>query len=199
MIGSVSSRFTDLVTIGQRLEEGIKRGKVSVAGEPSGGAKKSFGNFHKKKDGETNAVRIERGGPRRRPQYYDQPQVDAVTPAVKAQPIQIPQHQAGGQNQNRNARSRTQFDPIPMTYTALYPHLVELGLITTRPLTPPDPLPAGFRSDLHCEFHPGAAGHDLERCYPLKATVQELIRSKEINFGDPPPNVINNPLPGKSG
>src|ERR1051325_11175622 len=94
MIGSVSSRFKDLVTIGQRLEEGIKRGKVFVAGESSSGAKKSFGNFHKKKDGETNVVSIERRRPRRRPQYYDQPQVDAITPAVKVQPIQIPQRQA---------------------------------------------------------------------------------------------------------
>ena len=173
--------------------------KVSVAGEPSGGAKRSFGNFQKKKEVEANVVSIERRKPLRRPQYYDQPQVDAITPAVKAQQIQIPQRQVGGQNQNRNARSRGQFDPIPITYTELYPHLVELGLITTRPLTPPDPLPVGFRSDLHCEFHQGATGHDLERCFALKARVQELVRSKEINFGDPPPNVINNPLPGKSG
>ena len=66
-------------------------------------------------------------------------------------------------------------------------------------MTPPDPLPVGFRTDLHCEFHQGAAGHDLEHCYALKARVQELVRGQEINFGDPPPNVINNPLPGKSG
>ena len=173
--------------------------KVSITGESSTGAKKSFRNFQKKKEVEANVVSIERRRPRRRPQYYDQPQVDVVTPTVKAQPIQIPQRQAVEQNQNRNARNRPQFDPIPMTYTALYPHLVELGLITTRPLIPPNPLPTGVRTDLHCEFHQGAAGHDLENCYPLKARVRELVRSKEINFRDPPPNVINNPLPGKSG
>ena len=88
---------------------------------------------------------------------------------------------------------------ISMTYTALYPYLVQLGLITTRPLTPPDLLPAGFRSDLHCEFHQGAAGHVLERCYALEARVQELVRGQEINFGDSPPNVINNLFPGQSG
>ena len=48
MIGSVSSGFADLVTIGERLEEGIKKGKITVA-ETSNGAKTSYGNFQKKK------------------------------------------------------------------------------------------------------------------------------------------------------
>ncbi|XP_058729685.1 uncharacterized protein LOC131601811 [Vicia villosa] len=178
MIGSVSSNFTDLVTIGQRLEEGIKKGKVSVVVDSS---KKPFGGFQKKKEGETSAV--ER--PRQRAQHYDQPQVAAV---------QIPRQNAG-QNQNRVARPKTEFDPIPMTYTELYPHLVQLGLITTRSFTPRDPPPAGFRADLHCEFHQGAAGHDLEHCYALKARVQDLVRGKVIDFKAITPNVLNNPFP----
>ena len=73
MIGSVSSSFTGLVTIGQRLEEGIKNGKVSKAAESCNGAKKYLGKFQKKKE-------VERG----RPQYIDQPPVADVTPAVNA-------------------------------------------------------------------------------------------------------------------
>ena len=68
MIGSVSSSFTDLVTIGQRLEEGIKNGKVSKAAESSNGAKKYLGNFQKKKEVEANAVSTERRGPLHMPQ-----------------------------------------------------------------------------------------------------------------------------------
>ncbi|XP_058776989.1 uncharacterized protein LOC131651341 [Vicia villosa] len=176
MIGSVSSNFTDLVTIGQRLEEGIRKGKVSVAADSS---RKPFGGFQKKKEGETSA--IER--PRKRAQHYGQPQVADV---------QAPHQNTG---QNHAARNRTQFDPIPMTYTELYPHLVQLGLITTRSFTPPNPLPANFRSDLHCEFHQGAAGHDLEHCYALKIRVQELVRGKVIDFTARTPNVVNNPFP----
>ncbi|XP_058761261.1 uncharacterized protein LOC131634621 [Vicia villosa] len=160
------------------LEEGIKKGKVSVVVDSS---KKPFGGFQKKKEGETSAV--ER--PRQRAQHYDQPQVAAV---------QIPRQNAG-QNQNRVARPKTEFDPIPMTYTELYPHLVQLGLITTRSFTPRDPPPAGFRADLHCEFHQGAAGHDLEHCYALKARVQDLVRGKVIDFKAITPNVLNNPFP----
>ena len=87
MIGSVSSIFTDLVTIGQRLEEGIENGKVSKVVESSNGAKKHLRNFQKKKDVEANVVSAERRGPLRRPQYTDESQVAAVTHAVNAQPV----------------------------------------------------------------------------------------------------------------
>ena len=152
--------------------------------------KKSFGNFQKKKE-EVNAVSTERRRSRQKAQYYDQPFVAVVAPVIKTPSVQAPQ--AVVQNHNRN---RARFDPIPMSYTELYPAMVQRGLITTRSLTPPDPLPAGFRSDLHCEFHQGAAGHDLENCYALKTRVQELIKAKILTFKDAGANVINNPLPG---
>ena len=43
MIGSVSSGFSDLVTIGERLEDDIKNGKIVNAAESSSGARKSSG------------------------------------------------------------------------------------------------------------------------------------------------------------
>ncbi|XP_058745950.1 uncharacterized protein LOC131618811 [Vicia villosa] len=195
MIGSISSSFTDLVTIGQRLEEGIKKGKVSTVGESANGTIKSFGNFQRKKE-ETNAILNERRMPRQKAQCYDQPFVAIVAPAVNPQPVQVPQRQAVGQNQNRN---RTTYDPIPMTYTELYPLMVLKVLITTRALTPPNPLPTSFRSDLHCAFHQGGDGHDLENCYALKARVQELMRANMLTFKDVCPNVKTNPLPEQSG
>ena len=73
MIRSVSSSFTDLATIVQRLEEGIKNGKVSKVAESSNGAKKCLGNFQKKKEVEANVVSTERRGPRHRPLYTNQP------------------------------------------------------------------------------------------------------------------------------
>ena len=165
---------------------------MSKAAESSNGAKKYLGNFQKKKEVEANVVSTERRGPRRRPQYTDQLQVAAVTPAVNAQPVQVPQQQNIDQNQNRN---RAQFDPIPMIYTDLYPVLVQKGLITTRPLLPRNTPPVGFRFDLHCVFHQGVVGHDLESCYPLKNRVQELVKENILIFKVAGPNVIDNPLP----
>src|SRR4051812_7635489 len=114
MIGSVSSNFTDLVTIGQRLEEGIKNGKVTHVAESSSGSKKPYGNFQKKKENETNDVSDDRRGSRRKPQNGDQPYVAVVAPVQ----VQVPQPQAANQNHDRG---RTTYDPIPMTYTELYP------------------------------------------------------------------------------
>jgi hypothetical protein len=56
MIGSISSNFGDLVTIGERVEEGIKNGKIQGAASAQAGVKKFFGGPPKKKEGEANAV-----------------------------------------------------------------------------------------------------------------------------------------------
>ncbi|MCI41085.1 gag-protease polyprotein, partial [Trifolium medium] len=58
MIGSISSKFADLVIIGERVEEGIKSGKIQGASSAQAGAKKSFDYNPKKKEGEANAVVI---------------------------------------------------------------------------------------------------------------------------------------------
>ena len=86
-----------------------------------------------------------------------------------------------------------------MTYTELYPSMVQKSLITTRPLIPRNPPLAGFRSDLHCEFHQGAADHDLESCYALKNRVQELVKANILIFKEAGPNVINSSLLKQSG
>src|SRR3954462_14544145 len=56
MVGSVSSGFSDLVVIGERIEDGIKSGKIQGASSNSYQAKRPTPNFAKKKEGETNAV-----------------------------------------------------------------------------------------------------------------------------------------------
>ena len=58
MVGSISSGFVDLVTIGEQIEQGLKNGKiVNTVGSPNNNNAKKFpGIFQKKKEGETNAV-----------------------------------------------------------------------------------------------------------------------------------------------
>ncbi|KAI5407824.1 hypothetical protein KIW84_053890 [Lathyrus oleraceus] len=88
-----------------------------------------------------------------------------------------------------------------MSYAELYPSLIERKLITPRD---PPAIPANpqwwYKPDMHCVYHSGAPGHDVENCFPLKTKVQDLMRCGILSFEDSGPNVKKNPLPehGKS-
>ncbi|KAI5384100.1 hypothetical protein KIW84_071205 [Lathyrus oleraceus] len=88
-----------------------------------------------------------------------------------------------------------------MTYAELYPSLIERKLITPRdpPAIPTNPQ-WWYKPELHCVYHSGAPRHDVEKCYPLKTKVQDLVRKGILFFEDVGPNVKKNPLPehGKS-
>ncbi|XP_050897220.1 uncharacterized protein LOC127104046 [Lathyrus oleraceus] len=127
-----------------------------------------------------------------------------VYPQAPAAPAyQQPRAQAPRQNaqyQNRRQWDRETFNPIPMSYTELYPSLLQKGLVVPRLMgPPPDRLPPWYNPNAHCPFHEGAPGHDLEGFYALKHRVHELIDSKILSFRDMGPNMKNNPLPSPHG
>src|ERR1051325_5399117 len=87
-----------------------------------------------------------------------------------------------------------------MTYTELYPALIERNLVQTRSPPPvPEKLPWWYKEDMSCPFHQGEPGHDLEHYIALKAEVQRLVRANLLSFRNANPNVQENPLPNHSG
>ena len=57
MMSSVFASFSDLVTVGIKVELGLKNGKMVTTSETSGSNAKKFpGGFQRKKEGDTNAV-----------------------------------------------------------------------------------------------------------------------------------------------
>jgi len=57
VLGSVSSNFSDLVTIGERVERGLKREKIAQNSSVVTTARKpGFNNSNKKKEGEVQAA-----------------------------------------------------------------------------------------------------------------------------------------------
>ena len=56
MIGSSSTNFADMVTIGERVENGLKSGKITGTSTQQTTNKKPHGGFKKKKEGETSVV-----------------------------------------------------------------------------------------------------------------------------------------------
>lgn len=109
----------------------------------------------------------------------------------RQQPPPQQNYQQPRRNNNNQVRARV-FNPIPISYSQLLRHLLQLKLVTLRNLPPPpDKLPANYNANSRCEFHSGGIGHDVENCVALKYKVQELIDSKAIQFTpDSGPNVI---------
>src|SRR4051812_32372227 len=206
MIASALSDVTEKVNMGMRLEEGVRMGRLTKESGSSSGTKKFESGFQKKK--EQSVDMISQGRPRGN--VNRQQQVAAIAPAVNAAPNlgftpqfqqQQPRQQAQQFNNNQNRVQRApQFDPIQMTYTELYPALIEKGLVQTRAPPPvPEKLPWWYKAEVSCPYHQGAPGHDLEHCIALKCEVQRLVRSNLLSFRNLNPNVQANPLPNHGG
>lgn len=107
------------------------------------------------------------------------------------QPYQQQTRQQVPQKLNpQNQALKTRYDPNPIKYAKLLPILLEKNLVQTKaPPRVPIKLPVWYRSDLSCEFHQGALGHDVEHCYALKNTVQDLVEANTFSFKDLDPDM----------
>ena len=106
----------------------------------------------------------------------------------------------GQLNNNRGARPQQEKfkpDPIPMTYTELYPKLVQGGLLLLVDIPLLQPLYLRwYNENVHYDYHSGNRGHSTENYTALKWKVQDLIKKEELTFEDEDiPNVNRNPLP----
>src|SRR3954471_7555417 len=188
MIASAPVDFTEMVGMGVRLEEAVREGRL-VQGESSSGNARRYGSsFQKKKESDANAVSHGRNSRSRRGARYQSQQVAPVTPFVNSAHV--------AQASQQPARRKPNFDPIPMTYTELYPALIHKKLVQPRSPPPiPEKIPWWYNADVTCAFHQDAPGHSLEDCWALKVEVQRLTRAGILSFRDIGPNVQNNPLP----
>ena len=84
-----------------------------------------------------------------------------------------------------------------MTYTELYPKLVQLGSLVPMDIPPMQPpYPRWYNKNTHCDYHSGNRGHSTEYCTALKRRVHDLIKAGALAFDDDDvPDVDRNPLP----
>ena len=78
---------------------------------------------------------------------------------------------------------RPQFNPIPMTYTELYPKLIQSDLlesISIPPILPP--YPSWYKENASCDYHSGSRGHYLEDYTALKWRVSDFIKKRRVDF-----------------
>lgn len=84
LVSSTASDFAHLVTIGDRIEKGLRDGKIQGAAAVPSAPKKYSGGFQKKREGDTNAISRGYKGE----QHASYGQVAAVVPISYQQPIQ---------------------------------------------------------------------------------------------------------------
>lgn len=98
MVGSTSIGFSDMVVAGERIESGLKSGKIPSVVGTSSGVKKSYVGFAKK-EGETNITPVARMRRKAHRVPYQQVaavapgpyhQVAAMTPNPYQQPFVVP-------------------------------------------------------------------------------------------------------------
>ncbi|XP_017428581.2 uncharacterized protein LOC108336620 [Vigna angularis] len=195
MVGNVSVNFADVIIIGERIEIGLKNGKIVYGPPAATNYKKPGFNPGKKKEGEVHAASImpawrgqapthsyrpylgqppyaantsfdHQTRPQQQQGYYQPPRVP--TEAWRAGANAGPNINAG-QNTNPRRNQFVNFTPIPMTYTELLPQLVKKGLVAICPMKPVQPpYPRGYDADAKCNYHGGGIDHSIERCVAFK-------------------------------
>ena len=88
-----------------------------------------------------------------------------------------------------------------MTYTELYPKLVQCDLLMTIDIPPlQSAYPRWYNENVHCDYHSDNRGHSTENCTVLKRRVHDFIKKRELTFEDEDvPNVNENLLPNHGG
>ncbi|KAK2449436.1 hypothetical protein QL285_008633 [Trifolium repens] len=187
MIGSVSSGFSDLVRIGERIESGLKNGKIQAITGSQGNTVKPTSSFVKKKEDEVNAATSQNGptSPNQIP-YLQYPYLAA---AQHQQPqgysFQVPVNPVPRPQQ----RVKKVFDSIPVSYEELLPYLVNNGMVAPIAALPRNPpFPAWYDPKAKCAYHADAEGHSTDNCRAFKNKVQELIDKKLLSFKEGEPN-----------
>jgi len=167
MIASASSNFAGMLTLGMRIEEWARKGRL---------VKESVHTDNFEDDGQK--VSMVKGWPQQQyPVYHSvaavMPDANLVYQSQFHQCQQLPRQQA----------PRTHIDLIPMKYADLFPRLLKWNLVYTKAPPPmPAKLTSRYRPDLFCAFHQGAPDHDIEHCFAFQKVVQKLVRKNLIPF-----------------
>ena len=146
LIGSSSSGFTELIMTGERIEAGIKSGKIQK-GASSSTEKKPFKKVSSAVYNSRNQNRPERR--------------QAVNAVVILKPAGAPQYS----NQQKDERPRRQFTRLSMTLSQILPQLLKTNLVIPKeaPKNPNTTSPR-YNPNARCAFHSDIPGHNTDDC-----------------------------------
>jgi hypothetical protein len=183
VIGSSAQQFTDAVAVAERIEQGVKSGRIYVSVEKRG--------FEGKKK-EVDYVESGYRGRKNPFQNYHTPSPSPQISNINLSPTFLTRKP---EPQTKHQRVQEQLPPLPLPLNEMYQKLLSSGHIAPEPLTPlQPPYPNWYKPDLTCEYHAGAVGHNIHTCSAFKKRLMHLIKAGWVTF-EGTPNVSSNPLP----
>ncbi|XP_070050040.1 uncharacterized protein [Nicotiana tomentosiformis] len=206
-------KFSDIIKLGERIEEGIKSGMMTNF-EALQATNKALqlGGISKKK--EVGAVMVAQG-PKSPltyqtppPTYHPSPpryQQPATTyHAYNIQPVYYHSSPPACQNYqkprpNFDRRPPRQYTSIAEPIDELCERLKAAGYVTPIPAVAMENSSQWINPNKTCAYHSGMNGHTIDECLTLKDKIQTLIDTKVIQAKEAAPNVRNNPLPNHRG
>ena len=91
---------------------------------------------------------------------------------ITSRPVDQPSSLKGKPSGQKTNKDKTQWDPIPITYTELFPKLIEIGHnepLQLAPLRPP--FPRWYNAYTQYDYHAGNPGHSTKNFTALKRKV----------------------------
>ena len=132
VIGSSAQQFIDALVVCERIEQGVKSGRISAPTEKRG--------FERK---EVNHVEDGYKGRKNSSQNYHTP--SQIANIKKPEPFQA-KSQIGNYQ-----RVQEQLPPLPLSLNEMYQKLLSIGHVAPEPLTSvPPPYPSWYKIELTC-------------------------------------------------
>lgn len=224
LIGHAGASFANLVQTGERIEDGLKTGKIKdyqtlfeQSSHGIGGSMKKNFSAPRTEDSKqevhtigSHASQHEQSAVYPAPVYHISAPSSPYHAMYHHQPIYNPQrpcssnrpHNQRQQNRQQGNPQRSSnkvvrdFTPLSEPLSEIYPKLLSSNLITRiQPKPSTSPSPKDHDQSVRCAYHMDAPGHDINSCWAFKHKVQDLIDSGAIAITPPAQSVSQNPLP----
>ncbi|XP_030520171.2 uncharacterized protein LOC115733680 [Rhodamnia argentea] len=173
--------FSELISMGEEIESGLKKGWY---GEATAFGKRFLGKKDKDHSPEVNMTYVQK--------------VPADVQKMQVAPQRTPGYSRQNRRTNR-CKNRT-FTPLPGTLSQVLDVLRKKGLLSSEPQRPNPAKYPRYDPTKKCDYHSNEQGHSVDDCPVLKHRIQDLLETGAFAFQPTgKPNVQSNPLPDHSG
>ena len=193
VMGSSTQQFTDTIAIAERIEQGVRSGRIFVPIEKRGfeGKMKEGDHVEGGYKGRTNQFQ----------NYHAPSQISNInlnssflTKKLKPQNFQV-KNQVENFPKKNYQRIQEQLPLLPLPLNEMYQKLLRVGHIALEPLPPLQPPYLNLcKTDHTCEYYADAARHNIHTCSAFKKKLLQLIKAGWITFEETS-NVSANSLP----